>query len=32
VTFDQPGDYVLRWHASYGALWADEDIKVTVTR
>jgi hypothetical protein len=32
VTFDQPGDYVLRWHASDGALWADEDIKVTVTR
>ena len=32
VTFDQPGSYVLRWHASDGALWADEDIKVTVTR
>ncbi len=32
VTFDEPGTYVLRWHASDGALWADEDIKVTVTR
>jgi hypothetical protein len=31
VTFDQPGVYVLRWHASDGALWADEDITVTVT-
>jgi len=31
VTFDQPGTYVLRWHASDGALWADEDITVTVT-
>jgi hypothetical protein len=30
VTFDQPGTYVLRWHASDGALWADEDITVTV--
>ncbi len=32
VTFDEPGTYVLRWHASDGALWADEDITVTVTR
>jgi hypothetical protein len=32
VTFDEPGTYVLRWHASDGALWADEDIKITVTR
>lgn len=32
VSFDQPGVYVLRWHASDGALWADEDITVTVTR
>jgi hypothetical protein len=31
ATFDQPGTYVLRWHASDGALWADEDITVTVT-
>ncbi len=31
VTFDEPGSYVLRWHASDGALWADEDITVTVT-
>lgn len=32
VSFDEPGTYVLRWHASDGALWADEDITVTVTR
>jgi hypothetical protein len=32
ATFDQPGSYVLRWHASDGALWADEDITVTVTK
>ncbi len=32
VKFDQPGEYVLRWHASDGALWADEDIKFTVRR
>lgn len=32
VKFDQPGTYILRWHASDGALWADEDIRVTVTR
>jgi hypothetical protein len=31
ATFDEPGTYVLRWHASDGALWADEDITVTVT-
>jgi hypothetical protein len=31
VTFDEPGTYVLRWHASDGALWADENITVTVT-
>ena len=31
VTFDEPGTYVLRWHASDGALWADEDITVAVT-
>lgn len=30
VTFDQPGSYVLRWHASDGALWKDQDITVTV--
>ena len=32
VKFEHPGTYILRWHASDGALWADEDIKVTVTR
>jgi hypothetical protein len=32
VTFDEPGDYTMRWHASDGALTADQDIKVTVTR
>ena len=32
VTFDEPGDYVMRWHASDGALTADQDIKVTVTK
>ena len=31
VSFDQPGTYLLRWHATDGALWADEDITVTVT-
>jgi len=30
VTFDQPGKYVLRWHASDGALFADENITVDV--
>ena len=32
VSFDEPGNYVLRWHASDGALWADQDIKITVTK
>ncbi len=32
ATFSEPGTYVLRWHASDGALWADEDITVTVTK
>ena len=32
ATFDEPGTYVLRWHASDGALWADQDIKVIVSR
>jgi hypothetical protein len=32
VTFDQPGSYVMRWHASDGALTADQDVKVTVTK
>jgi hypothetical protein len=31
VSFDEPGTYILRWHASDGALWQDEDITVTVT-
>jgi len=31
VTFDRPGNYVLRWHASDGALWKDQEITVTVT-
>ena len=31
VTFDDPGVYVVRWHASDGALWADQNISVTVT-
>jgi hypothetical protein len=30
ATFDKPGTYVLRWHASDGALWKDQDITVTV--
>ena len=30
VSFDEPGTYVLRWHASDGALWKDENITVTV--
>jgi hypothetical protein len=30
ATFDQPGTYVLRWHASDGALWKDQEIAVTV--
>ena len=32
ATFDEPGAYVLRWRASDGALWAEQDIKVTVTK
>jgi hypothetical protein len=32
AVFDTPGTYILRWHASDGALWADQDITVTVTR
>jgi hypothetical protein len=32
VTFDDPGTYILRWHASDGALWADQNITVTVTQ
>jgi hypothetical protein len=32
ATFSEPGTYILRWHASDGALWADEDITVTVTK
>jgi hypothetical protein len=31
AVFDQPGTYVLRWHASDGALWADQPITITVT-
>jgi len=31
ATFDKPGTYIVRWHASDGALWADQDITVTVT-
>lgn len=32
ATFDAPGEYVLRWHASDGGLTTDQDIKVTVIR
>lgn len=32
ATFAEPGTYVVRWHASDGALWADEDITVTVIK
>jgi hypothetical protein len=32
VTFSQPGEYVLRWHASDGGLFTDQDVKITVTR
>ena len=32
VTFDEPGNYVMRWHASDGALTADQDIEVRVTK
>jgi hypothetical protein len=31
VSFDEPGEYVMRWHASDGALTTDQDIKVNVT-
>jgi hypothetical protein len=31
VSFDKPGQYVLRWHASDGGLYTDTDVKVTVT-
>jgi hypothetical protein len=31
ATFDKPGTYILRWHATDGALWKDQDITVTVT-
>jgi hypothetical protein len=31
ATFDQPGTYILRWHATDGALWKDQNITVTVT-
>jgi hypothetical protein len=30
ATFEKPGDYVLRWHASDGALWVDQNIYVKV--
>jgi hypothetical protein len=30
ATFEEPGEYVVRWHASDGALWKDQEIKVTV--
>lgn len=32
VAFDTPGNYVMRWHASDGALTVDQDVKVTVTK
>ena len=32
ASFDAPGDYVLRWHASDGGLYTDTDVKITVTR
>jgi hypothetical protein len=32
ATFDQPGEYVLRWHASDGGLYADQDVRVNVSR
>lgn len=31
ATFDEPGTYVLRWRASDGALWDDQQITVIVT-
>ncbi len=30
ATFDTPGDYIVRWHASDGGLYTDTDVKVTV--
>ena len=30
ATFDTPGTYIMRWHASDGALWKDQEITVTV--
>jgi len=32
VTFDEPGTYVLRCRADDGALFADEDVTIVVTR
>jgi hypothetical protein len=32
VTFDTPGTYVLRARADDGALYADEEVTVVVTR
>jgi hypothetical protein len=32
ATFDTPGDYILWWHASDGALTTDQPIKVKVTK
>lgn len=32
ATFDTPGEYVMRWHATDGGLFADRDVHVTVTR
>jgi hypothetical protein len=31
ATFDKPGTYILRWHATDGALFKDENITVNVT-
>lgn len=31
ATFDKPGVYILRWHATDGALFKDQEITVTVT-
>ena len=32
MTFSEPGSYVLRARADDGALFGDDDLKVTVTR
>jgi hypothetical protein len=32
VTFNEPGTYVLRARADDGALYADDEVTVTVTR